>query len=437
MMNRLGLVLSASLIVVLATSGAGVGAPSAVPQPADLGTHAQGNVQDEVQDEVLVSFGPDVNPNVVARSVGARIHGRLEGLGVYVLKVPAGSVRGTLRALEHNPLVEFAEPNAYLHAFADPDDPYDNTTCYWTSGGVCTTQWAWAVVHAYQAWDVTQGSATVKVAVVDTGIDVGDPNYWWPDFTGHPDLVGCQSIIIKSFVSGESGNDDNGHGTHVAGTIGACTNNTIGVAGANWAVQLMGVKVLDYSGSGTLSAVASGIRWAADNGAKVINLSLGTNAPYKTLERAINYAWNRGAVLACAAGNNGTAAPTYPAAYPNCIAVAATDSTDAKASFSSYGASWVDVAAPGVGILSTVQDDWTWCFLCYWYGYFPEYDALSGTSMSAPHVAGLAALVWATGKCSTASCVRARIENNTDAISGTGTYWAKGRVNYYKAVSAP
>ena len=88
-------------------------------------------------------------------------------------------------------------------------------------------------------------------------------------------------------------------------------------------------------------------------------------------------------------------------------------------------------------ILSTIQDDFNWCFLCYWFGYFPGYDVLSGTSMAAPHVAGLAALVWSSGLCSTNSCVRARIENNADAIPGTGTFWAKGRVNYYKAVTAP
>src|SRR5713226_1848250 len=301
-MNRVMLVLFTSLIAVLVVSGAGLGAPLAAPQSGGPGD----NAQNEVQDEILVSFAPDVDPAVVARSVGAKIHRHIEGLGVYVLKVPRGSVRGTLRALEHNALIQFAEPNGYVHAFGTPNDPYiNNATCYWTSDNTCTSQWAWAKVHANQAWDVTTGSASVRVAVVDTGIDVGDPNYWWPDYTGHPDLVGCQSIIIKSFVSGESGNDDNGHGTHVAGIIGACTNNGIGVAGANWSVQLMGVKVLDYSGSGTISAVASGIQWAADNGAKVINLSLGTSSPYRTLERAINYAWNKGAVLACAAGNSG------------------------------------------------------------------------------------------------------------------------------------
>jgi thermitase len=121
----------------------------------------------------------------------------------------------------------------------------------------------------------------------------------------------------------------------------------------------------------------------------------------------------------------------------NCIAVAATDENDAKAWFSSHGASWVDVAAPGVNILSTIQDDWFWCFLCYWYGYLPEYDALSGTSMSAPHVAGLAALIWAKGVCTTNTCVRQQIEQTADPIPGTGTYWAKGRVNYNNALTAP
>ena len=425
-MKRLGFMLCASLVVIVAASGVGAQPPQKVHPPEDKGGH--------VADEVLVAFRDGDQAPAVARAVGARVGRTLEGLGVYVLKVPAGSVEGTVRALTHNPMVEYAEPNGYLHAFVTPDDPY-LSSCYTTSHDGCVIQWSWATVNAYGAWDVTTGSASVRVAVVDTGIDVGDPNYpYFPDLTGHEDIVSCQSPIIKSFVSGESGDDDNGHGTHVAGIIGACANNSRGVAGANWSVQLMGVKVLDYSGSGTLSAVASGIRWAADNGAKVINLSLGTSTPYKTLERAVNYAWNKGAVLACAAGNDGSTARTYPAAYTNCIAVAATDATDTKASFSSYGADWVDVAAPGVAILSTVQDDFNWCFLCYWYGYNPGYDALSGTSMAAPHVAGLAALVWATGKCATNSCVRSQIESTADQITGTGSYWRWGRVNYYNAV---
>jgi thermitase len=392
-----------------------------------------------VADEVLVAFRPGADRSAVARAAGGRVESELEGLGVFVLKVPNGAVERTVAALTRNPNVEFAEPNGYLRAFPNPNDPYDDTACYWTSDGTCLTQWAWAKVQAYTAWDVTRGSATVRVAVVDTGLDVSDPSYPWdPDMTGHEDIVSCQAPIIKSFVSGETGNDDNGHGTHVSGTIGACTNNEVGVAGANWAVQLMGVKVLDWYGSGTLTAVVKGIRWAADNGAKVINLSLGTSTSYRTLERAVNYAWNKGAVLACAAGNDGTDDRTYPAAYTNCIAVAATDENDEIAWFSNYGASWVDVSAPGVNIVSTIQDYFNWCSLCYLYGYYEGYDALSGTSMATPHVAGLAALVWAKGVCTTNTCVRSKIESTADPISGTGTspgdLWRYGRVNYYNAV---
>lgn len=427
-MRRMGIVLFVFVLLALPFSRPGFGAaPSQRAPQADRGKF--------VHDEVLVAFRGGANPAVFARAFGGRVEAELPGLGVHVLKVPSGAVESIISALSRNPLVEFAEPNLYLHLFLDPNDAYDNdpTSCYWTSANQCVTQWAWTTVNAYAGWDVTTGSSAIRVAVVDTGIDVGNPNYSTPDYTGHPDIVGCQSPIIKSFISGESGNDDHGHGTHVAGTIGACTNNGTGVAGANWSVQLMGVKVLDWSGSGTVSGVAQGIRWAADNGAHVINLSLGGGAS-KTLERAIRYAWNKGAVLVCAAGNSGTSELTFPAAYENCIAVAATDPNDAKASFSSYGASWVDVAAPGVNILSTVQDNWFWCFLCYWYGYLPEYDALSGTSMATPHVAGLAALIWAKGVCTTNACVRQQIEQTADPIPGTGVYWKFGRVNYANAL---
>ena len=411
-MRRVGVALSAFILISLSFATSGSSAPFRVPGPRG----------EFVPDEVLVAFRGGANAHAVARAAGGRVEGELDGLSVYVLKVPAGAVERVVGALSRNPQVEFAEPNGYLHVFATPND---------RSLG---SQWGWVNVQAYDAWNVTTGNATVRVAVVDTGIDVGNPDYAFPDYTGHEDIVSCQTPIIRSFVSGETGNDDNSHGTHVAGTIGACTNNATGVAGANWAVQLMGVKVLDWSGSGTLTAVAAGIRWAADNDAKVINLSLGTSTRYKTLERAVNYAWNKGAVLACAAGNAGTSARTYPAAYTNCIAVAATDQNDEKASFSSYGAAWVDVAAPGVNIISTMQDQWDWCFLCYWYGYQEGYDALSGTSMATPHVAGLAALVWATGQCATNVCVRGVIESTADPIPGTGMYWKYGRVNYYNAV---
>jgi len=154
---------------------------------------------------------------------------------------------------------------------------------------------------------------------------------------------------------------------------------------------LLNVKVLNDQAAGYHSWVASGITWAADHGARVINMSLGWNSGSKTLENAVNYAWNKGVVLACAGGNDGNTRPTYPAKYDRCIAVAATDANDRKASFSSYGSKWMDVA-------------------------------------------GLAALLWGTSYGSSNQAVRERIESTADRIAGMGGYWAYGRINACKAV---
>lgn len=421
-MRRARFVLATLIVLTFLVAGTGRGA---------TGSSTPGAF---VADEVLLYVKSGSSMAAILDMVGGQVFKYLKGLDVYVVKVPAGMVETAVAILSTDSRVRFAEPNRIARAFVDPDDPYDNSTCYPTSDGACTTQWAWAKMQAYEAWDVPLGGGVVKVAVVDSGIDIGNPTYIIPDPTGHEDLVTCRSVLVQNFVTTESNNDENGHGTHVAGTIGACTNNATGIAGAHGAGQLLAAKVLDYSGSGTYAAVADGIRWAADAGAKVINISLGGSQTSKTLERAISYAWSKGAVLVCAAGNGGTPIKTYPAAYTACIAVAATDEADAMASFSSYGADWVDVAAPGVRILSTIQDDYSTCFLCYWYGISPGYDALSGTSMAAPHVAGLAALVWARGTCASNTCVRNTIESTADRIPGSGVYWKYGRINFASAL---
>jgi thermitase len=191
-------------------------------------------------------------------------------------------------------------------------------------------------------------------------------------------------------------------------------------------------KVLNDSGVGSSSSLANGINWSVNNGAKVINMSLGVRAS-RTLESAVNNAWNKGVVLVAAAGNGGNQTKIYPGAYPNVIAVAATDNNDAKASFSTYGADWVDVAAPGVNVYSTfpkhtfvlgTQNNRSW-----------GYDVGNGTSVSSAIVAATAALAWSSDPGATHTSVRAKVESTADKISGTGTYWAHGRVNACSTVN--
>ena len=215
-------------------------------------------------------------------------------------------------------------------------------------------------------WPGGNTADPVKVAVVDTGIS-----------KDHPDLQvqGGYNAINPT----KSWNDDNGHGSHVAGIV-AAFNNSIGVVGVGPAVDLLAIKVLSRSGSGFLSDVIEGIQWAMNNGAQVINLSLGSSSGSQAMHDAVAAAHNAGVVVVAAAGNSGGAV-IYPAAYPEVIAVSATDSNNFLASFSSFGPE-VDLAAPGVGILSTYKGT--------------GYATFSGTSMAAPHVTGAAALVLNT-----------------------------------------
>ncbi len=223
--------------------------------------------------------------------------------------------------------------------------------------------------------------------------------------------------------------------THVAGSVAANSNNSKGVAGTcgDWSnCVLYNGKVLNDSGSGTYAGVANGIIWAADEGAKVISMSLGGSSGSQTVHDAVNYAWgsddngnpvsDRRAVVVAAASNSGSNSPHYPAYYKNVIAVGATDHKDQKASYSNYG-SWVDVAAPGSSILSTTVDG--------------VYGTKSGTSMATPHVAGTAGLIWSTSLGTNNSEVRRQIETSAadrSVLSGTGPDWSKARINACQAV---
>jgi thermitase len=283
-----------------------------------------------------------------------------------------------LRAL---PGVEFAEPN-YTFTISDVDDP------------LYPEQWSLDRVSAPSAWNLTIGNPAVLVAVLDTGADLN-----------HPDLAG-QIAGSQNFVGFGAATDENGHGTHTAGTIAARTNNGIGVASLGYQTRLLIGKVATDRGVGSVAAVVQGLEWAVANGARVVNMSFTFAGPSTALEDAVNDAWNHGIVVVAAAGNSGSSIKTYPGAYEHCIAVAATTAMDARAGFSNYGP-WVSVAAPGDEILSLYKHGQT--------------AYMSGTSMAAPHVSALAALLWANGGRSNDS-IRYAIVSSGSPTLGFGAF---------------
>lgn len=319
----------------------------------------------------------------------------------YVVKVPEGKASEFIGKFLKNPIVEYAEEDYVAKAAEIPNDP------------LFPNQWGFSKIQSPSSWDISHGLSSINIAIVDTGISASHSDLG-SKITKAANCTTSSGCILISPAF-----DDNGHGSHVAGIASSATNNGIGVAGTGYDTSLVSVKVLDSSGSGYYSWVANGIVFAADNGAKVINLSLGGTSSSTTLYNAVNYAWNKGVVVVAAAGNSNSSQRFYPAYYSNSIATAATDQNDKKASFSNYG-SWVDVAAPGVSILSAYNNG--------------DYAYLSGTSMAAPHVSGLAGLLFGANPALTNSQVRNQIQSTADTISGTGTYWTYGRINACKAL---
>ena len=272
-------------------------------------------------------------------------------------------------------------------------------------------QWALTKIQAPDAWQVTSGSQDILIAVLDTGID-----------QTHEDLAG-KVVASINFTQSPTVDDLYGHGTHIAGIVAATADNAVGSTGVAYNCSLMNVKVAEDDGSCDPVTVSKGIIWAVDNGAKVINISLTITKPSLTLENAVDYAWDKGAVIVAAAGNNYSSTLAYPAAYPNAMAVAATNKDDRLPQWSNHG-DWVSLGAPGVDIYSTLPDD--------------NYGYRSGTSSAAALVSGEAALLFTIATDTNSNGwvndeIRHGIESNCDVVEIEGL--GKGRINILKAVT--
>ncbi|MDP2661139.1 MAG: S8 family serine peptidase [Dehalococcoidia bacterium] len=310
-------------------------------------------------------------------------------LGYAVLSVPVGQERESAKRLAASPLIQNAQPEFVYNVLREPNDYFFNRT---KSDGTSTYYWQWNLraINAPSAWDITTGSPNFVIAIVDTGID-----------DGHDDLVGKISLKVD-YINEVNPFDGLGfHGSHVAGIAAANTDNCCltpniwlqpgGMAGMSWGAKLLSVKIADHFGKAPDTAAAQGIIYAADHGAKIINLSFGGEEKSGFLQDAINYAYNKGILIVAAAGNCGDPTtyhdsdctrvnpPIYPAADDNVLAVGAMNRRNQRSSFSEYGG-YVAVVAPGEEILSTAPNQ--------------RFVIANGTSQAAPHVAGLANLIW-------------------------------------------
>ncbi len=379
-----------------------------------------------------------------------------EGIpGMQIVQVTSNSLEGALKSYEDNPDVLYVEPDykislspvektgktQEISEFGITSASYPNDPGYQYLWGLDNTGQAPfygksdADIDAPEAWSSTTGSSSVIVAVVDTGVDYTHPdlaaNIWQnsretingidDDGNGYIDDIRGWNFNAKT----NDPKDDNGHGTHCAGTIAAVGNNGVGVAGVGWNVKIMPLKFLNAAGSGYVSDAISAILYANKMGATVISNSWSGTGYTQSLKDAIDAS---SAVVVCAAGNSGKNSdvnPQNPAAFQsaNIISVAATDYNDNLASFSNYGSGSVDLAAPGVSIYSTTSSG--------------SYRYLSGTSMATPHVSGVAALLKSKSPSLTGSAIKSKILSNVDIVSSlSGKTATSGRLNAAKALGA-
>jgi len=356
---------------------------------------------------------------------------------------PGTSFREALKRFSEHPNVELVEPNYLYHAVTTPNDTR-YPEMWWLNNIGQTGGTTDADIDAPEAWDIATGDASIIVGVVDTGIDYTHPDLAANVWVNPGEIAGdgidndgngfVDDVHGYDFVNNDGDPfDDNEHGTHVSGTIGAVTNNGLGVAGVAWNVQVMGLKFLDRNGSGSTTDAIDAILYGVDMGADILSNSWGGGGFSSSLEASIQTAESAGVLFVAAAGNgdargrpiDNDANPQYPASYPeaNIISVAATDHNDAMASFSNFGATSVDLAAPGVSILSTIPGN--------------QYALFSGTSMATPHVSGAAVVLLGNDPTLTVSQLKAKILDNVDVLPQlSGLMVTGGRLNLANALGA-
>lgn len=459
-LKQLILLLCLSFLPLSSGHAAFLGGNSAVQSPGrtvmpimqtppfdNLSSHPAKNGTRYREGEILVKFRPalsDAGRSALHGKHGSKRLKEFKKLNLHQVQLKKGlSVEAALKLYRTDPGVEFVEPNYLVSAAATPNDPFYASSGSW--GQPYQDLWGLHKMQLASAWETTKGSAQVVVAVSDTGLDLSHPdiqaNIWSDpveilngiddDGNGYVDDVNGWNFITGS----NDFADDHGHGTHVSGTIAAGTDNGVGMAGVSWYTRIMPLKFLDANGQGSVGDGIASILYAADNGAQVVNCSWGFTSYSQSLKEAIEYAFQKGVVVVAAAGNGSMeAAEFYPGGYGNVLTVAATDNLDQKASFTNFGAA-VDVSAPGVDILSLRAGTTDMYLDGGTHVVDTRYFRASGTSMAAPHVSGLAALLFAENPTWTGKQVMAQIVATADGLADAGL--GSGRVNAPAALTAP
>ena len=356
-----------------------------------------------IADELLIQVKAGIHKGKIVEILmgqGASIEGEVPQIRTKKIKVPAHAIENVKEALSRNPHIEFVEKNYLAEGSIIPSDVY------------YPSQWHLPKISAPEAWNISRGSDDEAIAIIDSGVD-----------PSHPDLSN-KLLPGYNFLGGNTDTRDVlGHGTAVAGAAAAVSDNLDGITGVAWENPVMPLVVLNSSNYATYYNIARAITYAADRGVRVINISIGGASPSSTLQNAVNYAWNKGAILFASAMNKATSAPYYPAACANVMAVSATTSSDTPAGWSNYG-DWVALSAPGESILTTSNGG--------------GYGWRSGTSFSSPIVAGIAALIFSANPSLTNQDVADILMENSDDLGASGfdPYFGFGRVNAHRSLLA-